>query len=232
MLRHFLALALLASSCGTPEEVVDETADVYDGSDGKADGAGADGVTRFVALGDTGMTRECAHRGQRGDAAFFQAHQPMSRAAVGEARPQTWMHAQTDTATPGWTLHLLTPERGAVGTAVATARGGFTVCEGAEVKPTWVNSLTSAGRASPQACICWAMASSVMCTTNSRLAKMLAAVSLSRPSLSRLRLNIKMGGSSPTMLNMENGAALATPLTPIEVTKAIGRGTIRLAISL
>ncbi len=45
------------------------------------------------------------------------------RAAVGEARPQTWMHAQTDTATPGWTLHLLTPERGAVGTAVATARG-------------------------------------------------------------------------------------------------------------
>jgi two-component system C4-dicarboxylate transport sensor histidine kinase DctB len=45
------------------------------------------------------------------------------RAAVGEGRPQTWIHSETGTATPGWTLHLLTPERGVVGTAVAGARG-------------------------------------------------------------------------------------------------------------
>ncbi|WAC59511.1 sensor histidine kinase [Brevundimonas sp. SL130] len=45
------------------------------------------------------------------------------RTAVGEGRPQTWMHSKTVTATPGWTLHLLTPERGVVGTAVAGARG-------------------------------------------------------------------------------------------------------------
>ncbi|MFN7110417.1 MAG: ATP-binding protein [Brevundimonas sp.] len=45
------------------------------------------------------------------------------RTAVGDGRPQTWMHSETGTATPGWTLHLLTPERGAVGTAVAGARG-------------------------------------------------------------------------------------------------------------
>ena len=31
------------------------------------------------------------------------------RAAVGEARPQTWMHAQTDTATPGWTPTCAAP---------------------------------------------------------------------------------------------------------------------------
>jgi two-component system, NtrC family, C4-dicarboxylate transport sensor histidine kinase DctB len=45
------------------------------------------------------------------------------RAAVGEGRAQTWIHAETGTATPGWTLHLLTPERGVIGTAVAGARG-------------------------------------------------------------------------------------------------------------
>lgn len=33
-----------------------------------------------------------------------------------------WMHSQTATATPGWTLHLLTPTRGLIGTAVASAR--------------------------------------------------------------------------------------------------------------
>jgi tartrate-resistant acid phosphatase type 5 len=49
-----LLLASLAASCGHVDEVVDEVSDVYDGSDVKADGAGPDGVTRFVALGDTG----------------------------------------------------------------------------------------------------------------------------------------------------------------------------------
>ena len=61
---------------------------------------------------------------------------------------------------------------------------------------------------------------------------MLSAVSLSRPSLRRLTLIITSGGSSPTMLNMENGAALTTPLAPRVVTRAMGLGTIRLAISL
>ncbi len=45
-------------------------------------------------------------------------------------------------------------------------------------------------------------------------------------------LSIRMGGSSPIMLNIENGAALTTPLAPTVVTSAIGRGTIRLAINL
>ena len=44
--------------------------------------------------------------------------------------------------------------------------------------------------------------------------------------------SITIGGSSPSMLNIEKGAALATPLAPSVVTRAIGRGTIRLAISL
>nr|WP_314428487.1 cache domain-containing protein [uncultured Brevundimonas sp.] len=36
--------------------------------------------------------------------------------------PRPWMHASAKTATPGWTLHLLTPTRGAIETAVANAR--------------------------------------------------------------------------------------------------------------
>lgn len=35
---------------------------------------------------------------------------------------QTWMHAAVSTETPGWTLHLLSPTRGAIETAVTTAR--------------------------------------------------------------------------------------------------------------
>ncbi|MFN3877553.1 MAG: ATP-binding protein [Brevundimonas sp.] len=35
---------------------------------------------------------------------------------------QTWMHAAVSTETPGWTLHLLSPTRGAIETAVMTAR--------------------------------------------------------------------------------------------------------------
>ena len=45
-------------------------------------------------------------------------------------------------------------------------------------------------------------------------------------------LIITIGGSSPIMLNMQNGAALTTPCSLSVVTSAIGRGTIRLAISL
>jgi hypothetical protein len=45
-------------------------------------------------------------------------------------------------------------------------------------------------------------------------------------------LIIKIGGSSPNILNMEKGAALATPVGPMVVTSAMGLGTIKLAISL
>lgn len=41
-------------------------------------------------------------------------------AGQGEAR---WMHATSGTATRGWTLHLLSPERGVVARAMATAQG-------------------------------------------------------------------------------------------------------------
>ena len=37
-------------------------------------------------------------------------------------RAQRWMHAQTGTATPGWTLHLLAPGRGQIESATANAR--------------------------------------------------------------------------------------------------------------
>lgn len=50
-----------------------------------------------------------------------------------------------------------------------------------------------------QACIFAAIASSLMCTTNSPLARMFAAVSFSRPSLSRLIDSITIGeGPRPT----------------------------------
>ena len=106
------------------------------------------------------------------------------------------------------------------------------MCDGPGVRPTAASSLTSAGKASPQSCIFCAIASSDMWTTNSPLRRMLAAVSFKRPSFRRLMLIITIGGSSPTMLNIENGAALTTPVGPNVVTSAIGLGTIKLAISL
>jgi two-component system C4-dicarboxylate transport sensor histidine kinase DctB len=39
-----------------------------------------------------------------------------------DGAPRHWMHASSRTATPGWTLHLLTPTRGAIEAAVANAR--------------------------------------------------------------------------------------------------------------
>ena len=42
-------------------------------------------------------------------------------AMIGDA-PGHWMHASSETATPGWTLHLLTPTRGAIEAAIANAR--------------------------------------------------------------------------------------------------------------
>ncbi|MNH86476.1 C4-dicarboxylate transport sensor protein DctB [compost metagenome] len=43
-------------------------------------------------------------------------------ARIAGADERLWMHAQVATSTPGWTLHLLAPSRGAVDTATATAR--------------------------------------------------------------------------------------------------------------
>lgn len=39
-----------------------------------------------------------------------------------EGQDRSWVHAQTTTSSPGWTLHLLVPSRGNVETAVANAR--------------------------------------------------------------------------------------------------------------
>ena len=53
-------------------------------------------------------------------------------------------------------------------------------------------------------------------------------MSFCAPSSSRLTLIISSGGSSPTIPNMLNGAALTTPSGLVVVTSAIGRGTMRL----
>ena len=39
-----------------------------------------------------------------------------------DGKTLAWMHTSAETATPGWTLHLLTPTRGAIEAAVANAR--------------------------------------------------------------------------------------------------------------
>jgi two-component system C4-dicarboxylate transport sensor histidine kinase DctB len=44
------------------------------------------------------------------------------QAAVDGGPLHRWMHAEAGTATPGWTLHLLSPGRGAIETAVVAAR--------------------------------------------------------------------------------------------------------------
>ncbi|KAG1088304.1 hypothetical protein G6F40_013529 [Rhizopus arrhizus] len=117
-------------------------------------------------------------------------------------------------------------------TGACTMRGGLTWWLGAASRPAWASSLTSAGRRSPQRCIFSAIASSVRCTTNSLSRAMLRAVSFKPPSSKRLMLTMTMGGSSPSMLHMLKGAALTTPVSDRVVISAIGRGTIRLAISL
>lgn len=43
-------------------------------------------------------------------------------ARIAGADERLWMHAQVETSTPGWTLHLLAPSRGAVDAAIANAR--------------------------------------------------------------------------------------------------------------
>jgi two-component system C4-dicarboxylate transport sensor histidine kinase DctB len=42
--------------------------------------------------------------------------------AAADGADQRWMHAEVGTETPGWTLHLLSPTRGGIDVAVATAR--------------------------------------------------------------------------------------------------------------
>ena len=48
--------------------------------------------------------------------------QPQRVDAMIDGTPGRWMHASSETATPGWTLHLLSPTRGAIEAAVANAR--------------------------------------------------------------------------------------------------------------
>lgn len=51
-----------------------------------------------------------------------QAASPRLVGAAIESERHLWMHAQTGTATPGWTLHLLAPARSAISGAVGAAR--------------------------------------------------------------------------------------------------------------
>lgn len=51
-----------------------------------------------------------------------QTSRPRIVEATIDGKPGRWMHAASKTATPGWTLHLLTPTRGAIEAAVANAR--------------------------------------------------------------------------------------------------------------
>lgn len=48
--------------------------------------------------------------------------QPHLVEAPVDGAPGDWMHTSAGTATPGWTLHLLTPTRGAIETALTNAR--------------------------------------------------------------------------------------------------------------
>lgn len=117
-------------------------------------------------------------------------------------------------------------------TGASTILGGETLFEGAECKPACTSSLLSLGRWSLHRCILLAMASSVMWTTNSPVRAILTAVSLSVSSCLGFMLTIITGGSSPSMLNKLKGAALMTPFSLSVVIKAMGLGTIKLAISL
>ena len=61
---------------------------------------------------------------------------------------------------------------------------------------------------------------------------MLITVSLTRPSGLGLAANMQSGGSSQNTLKKLNGAALTTPVGPMLVTQAIGRGSTKPASSL
>lgn len=51
-----------------------------------------------------------------------QSERPSLIAAPLDGVVREWMHSRADTATPGWTLHLLTPTRGTIDVAVDNAR--------------------------------------------------------------------------------------------------------------
>ena len=61
---------------------------------------------------------------------------------------------------------------------------------------------------------------------------MLTTVSLTRPSGRRLAANMQSGGSSQNTLKKLNGAALTTPVGPMVVTQAIGRGNTKAVSTL
>lgn len=117
-------------------------------------------------------------------------------------------------------------------TGAGAIRGGLTRVDANAVKPTSSSSLTFEAKRSPQRCICRAIGSPARCTTKSFSRGMFTAVSFSALSASRLMPMVTMGGSSPSMLNIGNGAAFTVPSAPSVVASTIGRGAIRLAISL
>lgn len=78
-----------------------------------------DGTARQLSLADRNLEDEALRP------LSFQTPEDgaprLVRATVGD-RPERWMHASIDTATPGWTLHLLAPARGVVESAASSAR--------------------------------------------------------------------------------------------------------------
>ena len=92
-------------------------------------------------------------------------------------------------------------------------------------------SLSEAGKARAQATIRAASGSSQRWMTQVPVASRLAAVSFIVPSSRSAGAKPAMGGSVPSTLKKEKGAALVRPAASMVVTSAIGRGTTRPASS-
>jgi hypothetical protein len=90
-----------------------------------------------------------------------------------------------------------------------------------------LGSPISGGKSPLVSCMARASGSSGMLTTNSPVRWILVSVSLVRPSGRLLTANMQSGGSSQNTLKKENGAALTTPVGPMLVTQAIGRGSTK-----
>ena len=89
-------------------------------------------------------------------------------------------------------------------------------------------SLMSAGKSTAHWFICSPIASSTRLTTNAPRSRMCAEVSFRPPPGFACKPSTQSAGSSLKMLKNENGAAFTTPVGPIVVTSAIGRGITRL----
>ncbi len=83
----------------------------------------------------------------------------------------------------------------------------------------------SGGKSPLDSCMARASGSSVRLTTNSPVRSILVQLSFSRPSGRLLIATTISGGSSAKTLKKLKGAALTTPVGPIVVIQAIGRGS-------